>query len=144
MPILRGRWLKPRRWAALFREVARLLLPGGRFLFTDAGVITSSVSEEEIGLRAPHGHTQFVPLGYNERLLNAAGFRLVDCRDRTASLLATASGRLKARLNHQVELERHEGAAYFARQRQYLETVISLAQRGAMSRMMYLAESPAG
>jgi SAM-dependent methyltransferase len=129
--------------AAVFQEVARVLTPGGRFLFTDAGVMTGPVSAEEIGLRSLHGHTQFVPPGCNERLLEAAGFRLIECIDRTAGLLNNASGRLKARLNHRVGLEQHEGAAYFARQQQYLETVVRLAQKGAMARMMYLAESPA-
>src|SRR5262249_53487391 len=32
--------------AELFREVARVLAPGGRFLFTDAGVVTGLVSSE--------------------------------------------------------------------------------------------------
>jgi SAM-dependent methyltransferase len=128
----------------VFREVARVLAPGGRFLFTDAGVITGPVSAEEIGLRSLHGHTQFAPPGYNERVLAAAGFRLIEHVDRTASLLKNARGRLTARLNHRTELEPVEGVAYFALQQQYLETVVSLAHRGAMARIMYLAESPGG
>lgn len=130
--------------AAVFQEVARVLVPGGRFLFTDAGVITGPVSAEEIGLRSLHGHTQFVTPGFNERLLETAGFRLIECIDRTANLLGSAAGRLKARLHHRAGLQQHEGVAYFARQQRYLETVVGLAQRGAMSRMMYLAESRAG
>jgi hypothetical protein len=45
-----------------------LLAPGGKFLFTDAGVITASLSNDEIALRAFHGYTQFVPPGFNERM----------------------------------------------------------------------------
>jgi SAM-dependent methyltransferase len=127
--------------AQLFREVARILVPGGRFLFTDAGVITGSISDDEIRGRSFHGRTQFVPLGYNERMLELAGFRLVMCIDRTASLLKSSTGRLNARLNHRADVERLEGSAYFAGQQHYLETVVGLSQRGAMSRMMYLAES---
>jgi SAM-dependent methyltransferase len=40
---------------SLFRDVARLLTPGGRFLFTDAGVITGPVSDTEIRLRSSYG-----------------------------------------------------------------------------------------
>ena len=127
----------------VFREVARVLLSRGRFLFTDAGVITSPVSDEEIQLRSVYGYTQFVPPGFNERTLESAGFRLTERHDRTASLLKNASGRLAARLAHQAELEPIEGSACFVRHQRYLETVIALSQRGAVSRMMYLAESPA-
>jgi hypothetical protein len=76
-------------------------------------------------------------------MLELAGFRLVMCIDRTTNLLKSATGRLNARLNHRAEVERLEGSAYFAGQQQYLETVVGLSQRGALSRMMYLAESRA-
>jgi len=128
---------------SVFREVARVLIPAGKFLFTDAGVITGAISDEEIRLRAVHGHTQFVPPGFNENMLGLAGFRVIDRKDRTASLLKTATGRLSARLGHREELEQLEGSSYFERQQRYLETVIDLSQRGAASRLMYLAESRA-
>jgi SAM-dependent methyltransferase len=129
---------------AVFQEVARVLIPGGTFLFTDAGVITGAITEEEIRLRAVHGHTQLAPSGFNETKLALAGFRLVDRNDRTASLLKNATGRLAARLAHRAELEQLEGSTNFERQQRYLETVIELSQRGAVSRFMYLAESRAG
>ena len=125
-----------------FREVRRILIPGGRFLFTDAGVITGPVSDEEVRFRAAHGYTQFVPPGFNERMLEEAGFRLIECSDRTGSLLRTASGRLAARIAHRLELEKLEGSVSFERQLKYLETVVGLSQRGAVSRMMYVSESP--
>lgn len=126
---------------AVFREVKRALTSGGRFLFTDAGVITGPVSDEEVRCRAAHGYTQFVPRGFNERMLEEAGFQLIESSDRTASLLKTASGRLVARLAHRLELEKLEGSTSFERQLKYLETVIGLSERGAVSRMMYLSES---
>jgi SAM-dependent methyltransferase len=128
---------------SVFREVARVLIPAGKFLFTDAGVITGPISDEEIRWRALHGYTQFVPPGFNEHMLELAGFRVIDRNDRTASLLKTATGRLAARLGHRQELEQVEGSSYFERQQRYLETVLGLAQRGALSRLMYLAESRA-
>ena len=128
---------------SLFREVARVLIPAGRFLFTDAGVITGSISDEEIRLRAIHGYTQFVPSVFNEQMLELTGFRVIAREDLTASLLKTATGRLTARLGHREELEQLEGSTCFERQQRYLETVIAISQRGAVSRLMYLAESHA-
>ena len=129
--------------AELFREVRRVLVPSGRFLFTDAGVITGSISDEEIRSRAVHGYTQFVPPGFNERMLELAGFRCLECDDRTDSLLKNAAGRLTARAAHRAELEQVESGASFEHQQRYLETVVSLSRRGAVSRMMYLADSAA-
>jgi len=127
--------------AAVFCEVARVLFPGGRFLFTDAGVITGSVSSEEIQSRAPHGPAQFVPPGVNEQLLERAGLRPIETCNRTSDLLKSAAGRLAARESRRIELEKLEGSPTFLRQQQYLQTVLALAQRAALSRIMYLAES---
>ena len=127
--------------AAFFREVARILKPAGRFLFTDAGVVTGSISDEEVRLRSVHGYTQLSAPGFNERMLARAGLRLLDTEDRTASVLKNAGGRLAARLAHRERLEPLEGASEFERQQQYLETVIEISRRAAVSRMMYLAES---
>ncbi|MEP6998753.1 MAG: class I SAM-dependent methyltransferase [Betaproteobacteria bacterium] len=127
--------------AAVFNGVARILVPGGRFLFTDAGVITGLVSNEEVRQRAMHGFTQFVPAGFNERTIELAGFRLLESADRTPSLLANAMGRLASRNAYRKELEQVEGKTYFEAQLQYLETVIALSERGSVSRVSYLAES---
>jgi SAM-dependent methyltransferase len=126
--------------ASLFCDVARLLSPGGRFLFTDAGVISGPVSDAEIRLRSSYGSAQFVPPGCNEQLLEGAGFRLIEQVDATAGLLKNAEGRRAARLAHRTELERLEGNAAFETHQRYLETVISLGERRTMSRNIYLAE----
>jgi SAM-dependent methyltransferase len=129
--------------AEVFREVARVLIPGGRFLFTDAGVVAGAVSDDEIRRRAIHGYTQFAAPGFNDTMLERAGFRPLDRIDRTASLLNNAAGRLAARAAHRGELEQLEGKARFEREQQYLETVIGLSRRGAVARMMYVAEARA-
>jgi SAM-dependent methyltransferase len=126
---------------ALFREVARVLAVGGWFLFTDAGVVAGPVSSEDVRRRSIHGHTQFVPPGFNERALELAGFGSIETEDRTANALAAAAGRLAARLTHRAELEPIEGRAAFQRQQEYLETVVALSRRGAISRMRYLART---
>lgn len=124
----------------LFQEIARLLRPGGRFLFTDAGVVTGSVSNEEVRKRSVYGLTHFVAAGWNEHLLASAGLRLVETENRTMSALKSAIGRLAAAQAHRGELERVSSAADFATQQAYLETVVQLSRRGAVSRLMYLAE----
>ena len=124
----------------LFHEVARLLSPGGRFLFTDAGVVTGSVSNEEVRKRSLHGTTQFVAAGWNETLLQSAGFRLIETENRTMSVLKNARGRLAAMEAHRAELEQVSSAADLGGQQDYLETVVEISRRGAVSRMMFLAE----
>ena len=129
------------RWE-LFGEVRRVLRPGGRFLLTDAGVVTGAISSEEVAKRSPHGFTQFAPAGWNEKLLAEAGFRLVETRDRTADVIRNATGRLSAVRAHAAELTQRSGAADLERQISYLETIVELSRRRALSRVMYLAERP--
>ncbi|CAB3805480.1 SAM-dependent methyltransferase [Pararobbsia alpina] len=123
-----------------FDEMARLLVPGGRLLLTDAGVITGPISNEEVERRSSNGYTQFVPPGVNESLLEAAGFRLIEQEDRTNSVLFNAMGRLRALLAHRLEVEAVDGKAGYGRQQRYIETVVALSERRALSRIMYLAE----
>jgi cyclopropane fatty-acyl-phospholipid synthase-like methyltransferase len=125
---------------ALFGELSRVLAPGGRLLFTDAGVITGALSNDEIRARAAHGYTQFVRPGYNELRLAAAGFRIVEAEDRTPSLLANARGRLAALDAHHADFAALQGEEELAKQRTYLETVVALSARGALSRFMFFAE----
>ena len=129
--------------ARLFKEVARLLANGGRFLFTDAGVVTGPISNEDVRKRSVHGYTQFVLAGWNEQLLAAAGLRLIESEDRTTSVLKNAAGRLAAMQAHRAELEQLSGASAVSGQQDYLETLIDLSKRKAVSRFMYLAEAHA-
>jgi cyclopropane fatty-acyl-phospholipid synthase-like methyltransferase len=128
-----------RRREALFRQVAGLLAPAGRFLFTDAGVITGHLSKDELLRRSRYGYTELVPEGWNEARLASAGLRLLECENRTSSVLRNARGRLRALLNHRRELQIRSGNAAFEEQLTYLKAVEATAARGALSRFMYLA-----
>ena len=123
----------------VFQEIARVLKHGARLLFTDAGVVTGSISNEEVAARSMHGFTQFCVPGFNETMLERAGLVLLATENRTAALVENATGRFAARLKHQAELERLEGAMDFNRYQQYLQSAISMSERGALSRLMYLA-----
>jgi hypothetical protein len=122
------------------RDAVRMLKSGGRLLLTDAGVITGPISNEEVERRSINGYMQFVPPGVNEELLEAAGFRLIDQEDRTGSVVFNASGRLRAMLAHRTDVEAADGKEVFARQQRYVETVVALSERRALSRIMYFAE----
>jgi SAM-dependent methyltransferase len=128
---------------ALFREIRRILIPGSRFLFTDAAVVTGLVSADEFRVRASRGYAQFVSPGFNEHALQEAGLDGLGVIDRTSSLLATAKGRLHARFAHESELKDMEGDTNFEKEQQYLASVVELSQRGALSRMSYLAQAEA-
>jgi cyclopropane fatty-acyl-phospholipid synthase-like methyltransferase len=126
--------------AAFLASVARVLRAEAKLLFTDAGVITGAISNDEVRARSVHGYTQFVPRGWNEEVLSRAGFRLLEREDRTVSVVRNAQGRLKALAHHREELERLLGLASFAKQVEYVSMVEELASRRALSRFMYLAE----
>jgi hypothetical protein len=59
-------------------------------------VVTGSISNEEVRDRSVYGYTQFVAAGWNEGLLESAGFRLIASENRTPSVLQNARGRLSA------------------------------------------------
>ncbi|MFN8572119.1 MAG: methyltransferase domain-containing protein [Gemmatimonadaceae bacterium] len=127
---------------SFFREVARVLVPGGRFLFTDAGVVSGALSSDELRRRAVHGYTQFVAAGWNEDRLAAAGLRLITTEDRTAGVERVAAGRLSSLRMHRAELAAVLGPAEVEAQEEYLDTVLEVSRRRALSRVMYLAERP--
>ena len=70
---------------SLLRELHRVLKPGGRMLFSDALVVGGLISNEEVARRSSVGYYVFVPVGENERLIEQAGFRLLQSRDTTDS-----------------------------------------------------------
>jgi cyclopropane fatty-acyl-phospholipid synthase-like methyltransferase len=123
-----------------FTDIARVLVKGGRFLFTDAGVLTGAISSEEVATRSMHGFTQFCAPAFNERTLEQAGLTLLETEDRTHGILNNARGRLEARFRRQADFEQLEGAEGFARYQGYLQSIVSMSERGTLSRVMYLAE----
>jgi len=132
--------LHARNRGEVFREIRRVLKPGGKFLFTDAAVLTGAISNESVRLRSSQGFTQIASPGFNERLLTEASLRLAATEDRTASVVTAARGRLIARHRHRAELEPIEGASQFDIYQRYLQETVKLASDASLSRIMYLCE----
>jgi ubiquinone/menaquinone biosynthesis C-methylase UbiE len=123
----------------LFTEIARVLQPRGVFAFTDAGVITGPVTDEECAARSINGLTLFHQPSYNETALRKTGFEIIDIKDSTQNLIQIAEGRKGARLKFKDELEKWERAQTFDREQLYLETIIKLATEKRLSRFTYFA-----
>jgi SAM-dependent methyltransferase len=132
--------LHARNRREVFREIGRVLKPGGTFLFTDAAVLTGAISNEAVALRSSQGFTQIVSPGFNERLLTEVGLRVSVTEDRTGSVVTAAKGRLVARQRHRAEFARIENANQFDTYQRYLEETVNLASDASLSRIMYLCE----
>jgi len=127
----------------VFQEWCRVLRPGRRAVFTDPVVITGPVTNDEVALRSSIGLFLFVPPGVNERLIEAAGFRLKRQDDVTANA-ALVSGRWhESRQRHKDALVKIEGKERFAGLQQFFAAVHRLTSERRLSRIVYLVEKQA-
>lgn len=126
----------------LLDEWRRVLRAGGRFLYTDPVVVRGLVSKEEFAVRGSIGYFEFAPPGVNERLIQEAGFELVQVEDVTANEVEISGRWHQARLQHAAELIELEGQETFDGVQRFLETVHRLTSEGRMSRFVFLAKAP--
>jgi SAM-dependent methyltransferase len=125
---------------ATLSEWARLMAPGGKMLFTDAGVLTGPVSQAEIEIRASQGPLLIVPPGLNESAIAATGLAVSVVEDRTQSAADLASRWFEARERRAGELSELEGSAWFDRRQRFLAITAQLAASRRLSRFLYVAE----
>jgi SAM-dependent methyltransferase len=126
----------------VLRDWHRVLRPGGRMLFTDAMVVTGLISQQEIATRSSVGLYFFLPRGENERLIVAAGFRLLASEDLTDAAERIAARWHDARERHRSELIAREGEANFAGLQGFLDCVHRVSAERRLSRFGYLAGKP--
>jgi SAM-dependent methyltransferase len=117
----------------------RMLKPGGCLLFTDPIVLTGTITNEEIAVRASIGLFVFAPRGLDEALLRQAGFDVERVEDRTPNMAGNAAGWNAARASREVALRKIEGDDAFFGQQRFLETAARLAAEGRLSRFAMLA-----
>jgi SAM-dependent methyltransferase len=129
------------RFAALV-DWDRLLRPKGRVLFTDAAVVTGSISIEELNIRASQGPFLLVPPGLNEEAVRASGLVLRRSEDRTRATAEIAARWHVARERRAVDLQKEEGEEWFTRRQSFLAMTAELAVSGRLSRFLYIADRP--
>jgi SAM-dependent methyltransferase len=125
---------------SVLRDWHRVLQPGGRALFTDAMVVTGIVSNEELAVRSSIGFYLFVPPGENERLLEAAGFSVLDVEDVTDNAAEVARRWHDAREREREALLTREGQTNFNGLQRFLSCVHTLSVERRLSRYSYLVE----
>jgi SAM-dependent methyltransferase len=125
---------------ALLREVFRVLKPQGRLLFSDALVIGGVISHEEIATRSSIGYYLFTPPGYNERLVQEAGFRLVLVNETTNSAAGIAMRWRDARDSLRDALIGVEGKENFDGLQKFLSCVCKVSQERRLLRYLYVAQ----
>ncbi len=125
---------------ALLSELFRVLKPAARLLVSDALVIGGILSHEEIAIRSSIGYYAFSPPGENERLLTAAGFRILRVMDTSENAAGIAKRRHNARAKRKNALSAAEGEANFEGLQRFLSSAHTLTSERRLLRFVYIAE----
>lgn len=123
----------------VFSEAFRVLKSSGRFIFTDAGVLTGSISQDERAARATMAPICFSRPGEIEQQLTRAGFSVLAIRNVTDPLLEVADARLKYITSHEHQAVTDMGLPWVGEQRRYLSTLRTMTEEGRLSRFLYSA-----
>jgi hypothetical protein len=104
--------------------------------------VTGPLSKDEIATRSTAGFFLFVPAGYDQRVLEECGLRLVACEDVTENTSRIADRRHRARATREEALRKIEGDANYEQQQRFLEVAGLVARERRLSRFLYVAEKP--
>ena len=126
------------RRVEVLREIFRVTKARGRFLFSDALVISGLVTHEEIATRSSIGFYVYSSPGENERLIEEAGFRLMQMIDTTESTALIAKRWHDSREKREKELIATEGHANFQGLQRFLASVNTLTTERRLRRYLYV------
>lgn len=121
-------------------EWARLLMPGGRLLFTDPITLTGPLTNTEVAIRSSAGVYLFVPHGYDEGVIAQCGLQLLVCEDVTANMAKVAEARRAARASRSALLREIEGDPAYHGQQEFLAVAARVAEEGRLSRFVYVSK----
>ena len=132
----------PRRLQVL-RDWFRVLRPQGKALFTDPVVVTGLVSSEELAARSSIGYFVFAPAGVNERLIEEAGFALLQREDVTENAAVVSKRWHAARAEDRAALIQIEGEERYEGLQRFFLAVHRLTSERRLSRYAYLLQKQA-
>ena len=121
-------------------EWARVLMPGGRLLFTDPITLTGPLTNTEVAVRSSAGVYLFVPHGYDEGVIAQCGLQLLVCEDVTANMAKVAEARRGARASRTAALREIEGDQAYDGQQEFLAVAARVAREGRLSRFVYVSK----
>jgi 2-polyprenyl-3-methyl-5-hydroxy-6-metoxy-1,4-benzoquinol methylase len=125
---------------SVIAEWARLLKPGGRLLFTDPITVTGPLTSAEITVRSSIGFFLFVPVGYDEHVIEQCGLRGLVREDVTSNMATLAERRGAARARHSDDLREIEGDQTYEGQQEFFAVASRIARERRLSRFLFIAE----
>jgi ubiquinone/menaquinone biosynthesis C-methylase UbiE len=129
--------------AGLLQEWWRVLRPGGQFVFTDATIVTGTLSRDEIIDRGRSmGRFLFTPPGEHERFIQRAGFVDLHVKDVTDTIAAVSKRWRDAREKRRTQLLESETPADFESLQKMLSAAHTLASERRLSRFAYFGRKP--
>jgi len=127
--------------AGMLEDWKRVLKPGGYAVYTDAMVVSGSVSSDEFKTRASIGKYYYQATGSNEKAIDHAGLKLVEAIDTSVEASQTAKRWHDARAKYKNELKEPE--QNFLGLQKFIWTVHTLLHEHRLSRYLYVAAKPA-
>jgi ubiquinone/menaquinone biosynthesis C-methylase UbiE len=123
----------------VLKEFYRVLKTGGKLLYTDPIVVSGILSNEEIAVRSLIGYFLFTPLGENEKLLSAAGFKDIRSHDVTENMASVSLKWYNAREKRKTDLLKFEEEENYSGLQKFFKMVHTLSDEKRLSRIMFSA-----